>query len=262
MKPFFVALQTEALKVRRSRVPLFTALGISLAPLMGGLFMFILQDPARARALGIVRAKAQLAAGSADWPAYLGLLAQATAVGGSMVFAIATVWVFAREFSDRTANLLLAVPVPRTAIVAAKFTVVAAWGFVLTALILCIGLVIGAALRLPGWSTAVSFSGFMQLSGAAALSLALMPVVALIASAGRGYLPPLGFAILTVFLAQIAAATGWGGWFPWSVPALFAGIAGDRRELLGLHSHVLVVFVMMAGLAGTLRWWQWADQTR
>ena len=55
-----------------------------------------------------------------------------------------------------------------------------------------------------------------------------MPPVALLASAGRGYLPPLGWAILTVFLAQILAAIGWGAWFPWSVPALFSGLAGPR----------------------------------
>jgi ABC-2 type transport system permease protein len=262
MKTFFVALLTEALKVRRSRVPLFTALGFSLAPLMGGLFMFILQDPARARALGVVSAKAQLAAGTADWPTYLGLLAQATAVGGGMVFAIATAWVFAREFSDRTAKDLLAVPVSRGAIIAAKFSIVAVWGLMLAMMVLCIGLGIGAALRLPGWSPAVIRAGVFDLSVAAVLTLALMPVVALMASAGRGYLPALGLAVLMVFLAQIAAATGWGGWFPWSVPALFSGIAGSRVEYLGLHSYLLVVLVMTASLAATFIWWQYADQTR
>jgi ABC-2 type transport system permease protein len=65
-----------------------------------------------------------------------------------------------------------------------------------------------------------------------------------------------------VFLAQIAAATGWGGWFPWSVPALFSGIAGNRVEYLGLHSYVLVVLVMTASLAATFSWWRYADQTR
>ena len=55
----------------------------------------------------------------------------------------------------------------------------------------------------------------------AALAILLQSPAAFLASAARGYLAPLGFAILTVFLAQITAATGWGGWFPWSVPALF-----------------------------------------
>jgi ABC-2 type transport system permease protein len=179
-----------------------------------------------------------------------------------MVFAIAATWVFAREFSDHTAKELLAVPIPRGAIIAGKFTIVAAWGFLLTALILCIGLVTGAALRLPGWSAAVLRTGILELAGAALLTLALVPAVAFAASVGRGYLPPLGWAVLVVVLAQITAATGWGDWFPWSVPALFSGMAGERTEYLAPHSYVLVFLTMVASLAATFSWWRYADQTR
>ena len=262
MKSFFVALHTEAIKAWRSRVPLFTALGFSLAPLIGGFFMFILKDPERARTLGIVSAKAQLTAGSADWPTYFGFLGQATAVGGSMVFAIAAAWVFAREFSDHTAKELLALPTPRGAIIAAKFTIVGAWGFLLTGMILCIGLITGAFLRLPGWSPEVLRTGIVELAVAATLTLALIPAVAFAASAGRGYLPALGWAVLVVVLAQIVAAAGWGGWFPWSVPALFSGIAGERTEHLAFHSYVLVVITMVVSLTATFSWWQYADQSR
>jgi ABC-2 type transport system permease protein len=262
MKFFLAALEAEALKARRSRVPWVTALGFSLAPLMGGLFMFILKDPARARSMGIIRTKAQLAAGTADWPTFFGLLAQATAVGGGIIFAIATAWVFGREFSDRTAKELLALPAPRATIVTAKLTIVAAWSVSLSVLVFCIGLVIGAMLDLPGWSTDVMRRGMGDAGGAAALTLALMPAVALAASAGRGYLPALGWAIFTVFLAQIAAATGWGSWFPWSVPALFSGIAGERAQLLGVHSYMMVAAVMVVAVAATLAWWQYADQNR
>ena len=107
---FLAALWAEALKARRSKVPWLTALGFSLAPLVGGLFMIILKDPERARSMGLISAKAQLAAGVADWPTFFGLLAQATAVGGAMLFTIVTAWVFGREFSDHTAKELLALP--------------------------------------------------------------------------------------------------------------------------------------------------------
>ena len=46
----------------------------------------------------------QLVAGVAHWPTYFGLPAQATAVGGLLVFGIATAWMFGREFADRTAK--------------------------------------------------------------------------------------------------------------------------------------------------------------
>ena len=70
----------------------------------------------------------------------------------------------------------------------------------------------------------------------ACLTLALMSPVALFASIGRGYLPALGWAILTLALAQIAAATGWGDWFPWSVPALLSQAGSPRAAQIGLHS--------------------------
>lgn len=262
MSYFLAALRTEHLKLRRSRLPLLAALGFSLAPLMGGLFMLILKDPARARAIGLLGAKAQLTAGVADWPTFFGLLAQATAVGGSMVFAVVTAWVFGREFADGTAKELLAIPTPREAIVGAKFLAVALATLSLSALVFVIGLAVGAAVEMPGWSAALLWRAALEVGATTGLTLALMSPVALLASAGRGYLPPLGWAILTVFLAQIVAATGWGGWFPWSVPPLFSGIAGPRAGQIGGHSLLLVALTSAAGLVATFAWWRLADHER
>jgi ABC-2 type transport system permease protein len=262
MTLFRAALWAEALKARRSKVPWLTALGFSLAPLVGGLFMIILKDPERARSLGLISAKAQLAVGVADWPTMLGLLTQATAIGGGLLFTLVTTWVFGREFSDHTAKELLALPTPRAAIVSAKLVVIGIWAAGLTALVLVLGLVVGAAVGLPGWSMALLWQTTGALVITASLTLALMSPVALLASAGRGYLPPIGWAFLTVFLAQIVAAIGWGGWFPWSVPALFSEIAGPRTAQIGPQSYVVVGLTFVAGLAGTFAWWQRADQTR
>jgi ABC-2 type transport system permease protein len=258
---FVAALRCEILKARRSKVPLWTAAGFSLAPLMGGLFMFIMKDPARARAMGLLGTKAQITAGTADWPTFLGVIAQATAVGGSFIFALVTAWVFGREFADRTVKLLLAVPTPRGAILTAKFVVVAAWSALLSAWIFGIALLVGFFLDLPGWSGAMLRLAALDVAMTAALAILLQSPAAFLASAGRGYLAPLGFAILTVFLAQITAATGWGGWFPWSVPALFTGMAGPRASLLGAPSYALVALTSLAGVAATFVWWQRADHT-
>ena len=100
MNTFLSALWTESLKMRRSKVPLLTALGFSMAPLMGGLFMIILKDPVKAQSMGLISAKAQLTVGTAEWSTLFNMLAQATAVGGGIVFAIFTAWIFGREFSD------------------------------------------------------------------------------------------------------------------------------------------------------------------
>lgn len=262
MKGFFSSLWAEALKVRRSKVPLFTFIGLSIAPLVGGLFMIILKDPEAARSMGLISAKAQLTAGTAEWATFFSILSQAVAVGGAVVFAIVTAWVFGREFSDRTAKELLALPTSREAIVAAKFIIVAAWTFLLSLWVFLSGLVVGKFVVIPGWSETLLRSAMIDLFGSALLTIALLSFVALFASIGRGYLLPFGWAVLTVILAQIAGFTGWGDWFPWSVPALFSGAAGPRLELIGSHSYLMVILASVVGLAATFYWWRSADQTR
>jgi len=262
MTNFLSALWAETLKVRRSKVLPLTAVGFSFAPLTGGLFMIILKDPEAARSMGLIGAKAQLAAGVADWPTFFGILAQATAIGGAIVFAIATIWAFGREFSDRTAKELLALPTSRATIVAAKFVVIGLWTLGLTLMIFAIGLAVGRAVVIPGWSTDLLRDSFWTVIGSAGLTILLLPFVALLASAGRGYLPPFAWAVFSIFLAQIAAATGWGDWFPWSVPALFSGMVGPRADLLGTHSYFMVALASIVGSAATFFWWRSADQTR
>jgi ABC-2 type transport system permease protein len=256
------ALWVETLKMRRSNVPLFSALGFSMVPFIGGLFMIILKDPEAARSMGLISAKAQLLVGVADWPTFFNILAQAVAVGGGIIFSIITMWVFGREFSDRTAKELLALPVPREAIVAAKFVVIAVWTLTMTLFIFVVGLGVGSLVVIPGGSAELTRSALVDVIGCATLVIALMPFVALLASAGRGYLPAFGWVIFTTVLAQIAAITGWGDWFPWSVPALFSGAVGPRSILLGPHSYLLILLAGMLGMLATFYWWRNADQTR
>lgn len=255
------ALAVELLKARRSKVPLLVALGISLAPIMAGLFMVIMEDPARARGWGIISTKAQIMAGSADWPTYLGLLAQSVAIGGFILFSIVTAWVFGREFSDRTVKTLLALPTPRHAIVVAKLLAISILSLLFTAWVLALGVAIGAAIGLPDGRTDTLVSGAGLVSMVGILTVLLLTPIAFAASAGRGYMAPLGLALFLVFLGQILAAAGWGEWFPWAVPPLLAGAAGPEAALIGPRSYALLLLVSLAGTASTLAWWQRADHT-
>lgn len=262
MNPFFQALWAETLKARRSKISWLTAAATLLLPLVDGLFMIILKDPVRAQSMGLISAKAQLAAGSADWSTFLSVLLQGMSIAGSILFAILTAWVFGREFSDHTAKEWLALPTGRSVVVAAKFCLIILWTLLLTLLVYVVGLGIGRAVDIPGWSTQQVWTSFGQLIVIALLTTLLMPVVAWFASVGRGYLPPLGWAFLAMAFGQIAAVLGWGDWFPWSVPALLTGLAGPPEDLLGLHSYLMVGLVFIAGTVATLAWWGYADQSR
>jgi ABC-2 type transport system permease protein len=256
------AIMVEALKARRSRLIWLSALAFAATTAAGALFMYILQDPTRARALGLLGTKAQLTGGTADWPGYFTFLSQSTAIGGALVFGIILIWIFGREFSDHTAKDLLALPTPRTTIVAAKFVVTAIWAVLLALEVFVLGLAAGAVLRLPSWSASTAGHSLARLLLSAVMTWLLASVLALAASIGRGYLAPVGVLFVLVFLAQIISALGYGHIFPWSVPGVFAGLSGGDRPAVGMTGYTLVAITGVTGIASTMLWWRNADQDR
>ncbi len=242
-------------------MPWVIAAGFSLAPLVGGLFMVILKNPERARQLGLLGAKAELTAGTADWPSFLHLLAEAIGVGGFVLFAFLTAWLFGREFADRTVRGLLAIPTPRWAIVVAKLLVLGVWCGAISIWIVVLGLGVGALVGLPGWSASLVISTLGAMAVAAGMIIALQTTTAFVAGVGRGYLPPLGWAVLTMALAQVLGVLGWAAWFPWAVPALVVGAAGPASEAATGASVAVVALTALLGLVVTVVWWQRADQT-
>jgi ABC-2 type transport system permease protein len=262
MNAFVSAFWAEALKARRSKITLLTGAGFLLLPFAGGLFMVILKNPEQARAMGLISTKAQLTAGVADWPSFFAMLSQGIAAGGAILFSLITAWVFGREFSDHTAKELLALPTPRWVIVGAKFVLIALWILALTLLIFVVGLGVGKAVDIPGWSLELEWTSFWTVLVTALLTFMLMPFVALFASSGRGYLPPLGWTILALAFADIVSLLGWGDWFPWAIPVLVSGMVKSHADLVGLHSYLVVLAACLVGLAATFSWWRSADQTR
>jgi ABC-2 type transport system permease protein len=255
MKNLSQALWVEALKAFRSKMLLFTALGFSFLPLGGGFFMIILKDPDFARRAGLISAKAQLTMGAADWPNYLGFLALGTAAAGLILFSLIGSWVFGREFADRTVKDLLALPTPRSAIVSAKFILIAGWSVILIGMVYLIALLVGTAVGLPPVPAQIMLQGGVTMAVTAIISLAVIPPIIFFASAGHGYLPPVGVALLVLALAQVAGIIGYGEYFPWAVAGFFA-----QGGELGIVSYVIVILTGLVGLIITYLWWEFADQ--
>ena len=201
--------------------------------------------------------------GTADWPAFINMMAQGIAVGGLILLMLITAWVFGREFSDHTAKELLALPTPRATIVGAKFLLIAVWGLALVLLAIAAAFGVGFALALPGWSAALGETFIWTSLATSAANFLLMPFVAWIASLGRGYLPPVAWTILTMIAANIASLLGWGDWFPWAIPILVSGfVKPNSGGAVGLHSIVMLLLAMAVGAAATFYWWQSADQAK
>jgi ABC-2 type transport system permease protein len=223
--------------------------------------MVILQNPDAFRALGLLGAKARLTAGTADWPTFLSMLGQAVTAGGSMLFAFLTAWVFGREFADRTVRELLAIPTRRRTIVLGKVIVVFAWSTAIAAWVIGLALLIGAAVRLPGWSAPEATRSIATMTVGVLLTITLQTTVAFFAGLGRGYIAPLAWAVATLVTAQFLSVLGWGSWFPWSVPLILAGAGGTAVDPVSPGGIVLVVAVGVVGLVAAIAWWERADQT-
>jgi ABC-2 type transport system permease protein len=258
VKPIDV-VATEFLKLRRSKITWLTGLGMALGPLVGGGFMWIIAEPERAAQLGLIGQKAQFLGASADWAGYFTMLMQMIGIVSVVIFSVVTAWVFGREYSDGTAKNMLALPVRRAWFPVAKMVVVLVWCALLTVVLVGLGFGVGFALGLPGFSTTLALASVRDIALTALLGVVLMPPVAWLATLGKGYLAPLGFALLTLLLGNVVGATGWAKWFPWSIVPLFAGVAGPRAELLAPASVSIVIATGAVGLAGTIRHLTYAD---
>jgi len=238
----------ELRKAIRSRMPLWTALGSLLMPLGIAFLIFVARNPQVSQKLGLVSAKANLIAYSAtDWPAYLVLSAEIIAAGGFILFVLIVSWIFGREFVDGTLKDMLAVPVSRLSILLAKFIVMAIWSAVLTALLFIFSLLMGALIKLPGGSISVILQGTLLLQVTTLLAITVAIPFALLASLGRGYLLPIGLAFLVMILTNIVAILGWGEYFPWAVPGLYA----EGKVALTAVSYWIVFLTGLLGLIGT-----------
>jgi ABC-2 type transport system permease protein len=116
----------------------------------------------------------------------------------------------------------------------------------------------GALIKLPGGSLQVIAQGSALVMIAAFLSIAVVFPFAFLASAGRGYLLPLGGAVLAVMMANVVALAGWGEYFPWAVPGLYAM---GQSPLMPV-SYWIVVITGLVGMLATYLWWMYSDQNR
>ncbi len=259
---FAQVLATEFLKLRRSRVTWLSLVALSIGTFAIALMMWIVREPGRAAQLGLLGTKANLAGLEATWPAFFTMLTLVVGMGGTLLLSFLVAYVFGREYSDGTAKNLLAMPVGRAWFVLAKLVVVAAWWAVLVCVVIAEGFAIGFALRLPGFAPALAVGAVRDALLAASVAYLLAPVVAWITTLGRGYMPPLGFALAMLALGQVFSRTGWATWFPWSIVPLLIGTVGQRVTTLPAASYVVLALTFVAGIAGTIAQVRWADNAQ
>lgn len=224
--------------------------------------MVIMRRPDAMKKAGALNTKAQMINFSADWNSYFGILTQAIGVGGVLIFGFLASWIFGREYSDGTAKDLLAMPISRTKIINAKFIIYVAWCFALAFANLLEGLIIGSVLQISSTGTDSVYQQLSDYFYTTGMTILVGTPIAFFAIWGKGYLAPLGFVALTLVLAQIIAATGYGSYFPWSVPGLFSGAGGELKNQLDVGSYTILLLTAACGYCATVLYWKYSDQTQ
>ena len=113
-------------------------------------------------------------------------------------------------------------------------------------------------MHLPGASLSVLLQGSAVVAVTACLVIPVILPFALFASIGRGYLLPIGVALLTALAMNVVTIIGYGEYFPWAVPGLYA----QGKTVLGAASYGIVLLTGVLGVLATYLWWKYADQSR
>jgi len=246
------------MKLRRSKIFWITIIFFIFIPIMMGLLMLVSQHPEISAKLGLVGAKAKLF-GENNWEGFFMIQNQLIATVGLIGFGFVTSWIFGREYIDRTITNILTLPVPRSALVTAKFIIVVFWCILLTVILFLTCILIGKIIGIPGWSDQVFLdfvSKYILISG---LTILLCSPVAFIASYGRGIIAALAFVILMLIMAQFVSLVGLGPYFPWAIPGVHSVPEGtDGMEIVS-GSYIILVATSLIGYFGTIAWWRMAD---
>jgi len=261
MKSIGVTFWAESLKVRKSKVFWLSLVFFVFISFMMGLIMMIQIHPQITEKLGLIGTKASMMRfGEPGWKNYFTLLLQGMGAIGLIGFGFATSWVFGREYSENTLKDLLALPVSRSSIVISKLLVMALWSILLAVIFISFSVFFGYMAGIPDWSGEV-FSEFLVKSAlVTVLTILLCTTTSFFASVSGGVLLPIGIIILTMLMANFSGLVGLGPYFPWAIPGLICSAPGSEGFQTGIVSYIILFVTSIAGLAGTLAWWRFADQ--
>ncbi|MBL7932349.1 MAG: ABC transporter permease [Bacteroidia bacterium] len=254
-------IKAEVLKLKSASVVKNTFLAFAIAPLMGAAFVLMARNPGTIDKESAMQVKMNMLGFSDTWNSYFSILIQAVGVGGVLIFGFVASWLFGREYSDSTVKDLMALPVKRSTILNAKFIVMMAWCFCLTVSNFIVGALLSIFLDLSVFTSSLPIQ-LRDYFITSLLAAFLSAVIAFFAVWGKGYLAPLGFVGLTLVFAQVIAAVGYGAYFPWSIPGIFSGSAGEYKAQLNVLSYSILIFTAILGYTGTILYWNHADHSK
>ncbi|BCS81522.1 ABC transporter permease [Anaerocellum diazotrophicum] len=262
MADILIATIVELKKLKRSIFVWIVFMVYALVPIMGGVIMYLIENPNLIPESSILRIKTSTLSIPVDWVSYLGtFLTQGTGLVGIIAFGFVASFVFGREYSDNTYRDLLSLPISRSVILNSKYIVYLLLCVMLAISDLILSFVVGLILKLPRWDYDIILSIVKKYFVVVSMVISLGTPISFFALRARGYLAPLGFLIMVLLLANFAPYLGFGQYFPWTIPAIYSGMAGEelKREL-NILSYVCLLITSLGGYILTICWWNQGDQ--
>jgi ABC-2 type transport system permease protein len=190
----------------------------------------------------------------ANWETYfsdlLGSIASLLVVG----FSFTSAWVFGREYTDNTIKDLLLKPISKSYSVLSKFIVITLWDTLLAFFTFAVIAGTGALIGVSGGSISIILNIFWTFMTTALLIMVVSTTSALLANITKGYLAPIGVTFVIVIVSNVVVQLGIGPYFPWTIPILL--LTGTN---IGFISTVILTATGIAGFAGTIAWWRFAE---
>lgn len=223
------AIRAEFLKLKGSKVPLWTALAVlayATIAIAGGFAIKAggLMD-GLAEAGGAWAEAVKLGYYEPTWKNLLRQNVQGVAGGlGSMLFGFVTAYVFGRERKEGTDATLLTAPVQHRNFAVAKLIVVFTWVLALTLLSFTVQTLGFAAAGVSGFSWDLIVNSLGQTLAAMVIIMTLLPLVGFVALLGKpGYLKPMLFTILAISQSNPLVTTENAYLYPPAMPVLIGG---------------------------------------
>ncbi|MDR1895126.1 MAG: ABC transporter permease [Spirochaetales bacterium] len=123
MNSQIAAFKAELLKSKYSKIFLISFIAFALVPVMGGVFMLVMQNPEAMAKASLLNTKIEAMNVAVNWNALFMILTQGMGIGGILIYGFVISWIFGREYSDKTVKDLLSLPVSRAKIINAKYIV-------------------------------------------------------------------------------------------------------------------------------------------
>ena len=247
------ALLAEIYKLRRARLTWIAALVLLAAPALAATIVAAMSDPVRGEALGLTPELAETF-GEPGWSMMFEAVSEILAGGfGLILYPILAASLFVREYASGTMKVMLTLPVRRSALVVSKFIVLAGWIALLTAYLYAMS--VGLLVLLVGMgppSMAEAAHGAVLYAQVALLIYLGLSVPSLLATFGKGYLPPMVFVGMTAVLSVALANSVVAPYIVWMMPgAHTAATSIGEASPIGPLQWVLAVGTFAVGALAT-----------